>query len=146
MQASYFKSAVFWIFLLAAIPFWLCLIWCFNLETDFNWFREHLSIYLYAGLLLPVIEEIVFRGFIQGQLEKFLGVRRIGVLSYANILTSLIFTAVHFLNHPPAWAILVLIPSLIFGYFRDKDNTLVTPVILHVFYNAGYFLIFGAAD
>jgi membrane protease YdiL (CAAX protease family) len=144
MQLRFYKSAGFWFFLLAAIPFWLCLIVFFDLESNLNWFREHLLTYLYVGLLLPIVEEIVFRGFIQEQFAKHFGDRGLGVLSYANILTSVVFCVLHFVYHPPLWAVMVLIPSLIFGYFKDQYKSLAAPIILHVFYNAGYFLIFGA--
>ncbi len=142
-QTRFYKSTNFWLFLLVAIPFWLCLIYVFNVETNFRWFREHLLSYLYLALLLPVLEEIVFRGFIQEQLSKVFDNRRLGMLSYANIATSVIFCALHFFYHHPVWAALVFIPSLIFGYCKDQYKTLIAPIILHVFYNAGYFLIFG---
>ncbi len=144
MQTVFYKGIGFWFFLLAAIPFWVCLIYFFNIDVNFNWFREYLVKYLYVALLLPIIEEIVFRGFLQQQLGKYLADRSVGILSYANILTSIIFSALHFINHPPVWAVLVLIPSLIFGYFKDQYKSLAAPIIMHVFYNAGYFLIFGA--
>ena len=33
----------------------------------------------------------------------------------------------------------MLLPSLLFGYFKDRYRSLTIPIILHVFYNAGYF-------
>ena len=144
MQTSFWRSAAFWLFITAAIPFWLCLIFFFDHKTNFTWFREHVWTYLLLGAALPVLEEIVFRGFLQEQLSKYLSSRHVGVLSYANILTSIIFSLLHLIVHSPAWALLVLVPSLIFGYFKDRFKTLGAPIALHVFYNAGYFLIFGA--
>lgn len=145
MQVIFWKCMVFWILLIAAIPFWLCLIYFFNFEPNISWLRENIGTYLYIAAALPVLEEIVFRGFLQGQFVKRLGDRGLGVLSYANILTSMVFCAMHFFYHSPLWAALVLIPSLIFGYSKDKYKTLAAPIILHVFYNAGYFLIFGTS-
>ena len=58
-------------------------------------------------------------------------------------LISLVFTGLHFIYHPPLWAASVLLPSLVFGYFKDRYRTLTTPIILHVFYNAGYFWLFA---
>ena len=53
----------------------------------------------------------------------------------------LVFTALHFVNHPPPWAAAVLLPSLLFGYFRDRHGSVLPAIVLHVFYNAGYFLL-----
>jgi len=97
----------------------------------------------------PVLEEIVFRGVLQGYLRRSSwGMHRMGPLTIANILSSFVFTSLHFLSHPPLAAMLVFAPSLVFGYFRDRtdeDRThgMGAPVILHVWYNTGYFLIFG---
>jgi hypothetical protein len=49
--------------------------------------------------------------------------------------------------HPPLAAISVMIPSLIFGHFRDRYNAapyqhLAAPIGLHIWYNSGYFLLF----
>jgi len=93
----------------------------------------------------PVLEELVFRGLLQGWLREkggfinaFLGV------GLANVLTSVVFTALHFINHAPWMAASVFFPSLLFGYFRDRyDGWLVPSIGLHCFYNAGYFLLFG---
>ena len=68
---------------------------------------------------------------------------RLGPLSHANILTSVLFTALHFINHPPLWAAAVLFPSLVFGLFKDRSGGLAAPIILHVFYNSGYFWLFA---
>jgi membrane protease YdiL (CAAX protease family) len=60
-----------------------------------------------------------------------------------NIVTSIVFTGFHFIAHPPGWAIAVIIPSLVFGFFRDRYQHVLPAIILHVFYNSGYFLLFG---
>ena len=65
------------------------------------------------------------------------------MVTHANLITSLVFTGLHFIYHPPLWAASVLLPSLVFGYFKDRYRTLTTPIILHVFYNAGYFWLFA---
>ncbi len=50
------------------------------------------------------------------------------------------------MSHGPLWAALVFFPSLVFGFFKDRTKHLVAPVILHVFYNAGYFWLFVRYD
>lgn len=51
---------------------------------------------------------------------------------------SLQFSALHFIGHPPLWAAGVLLPSLLYGFFRDRHDSVLPPIALHVFYNAGY--------
>lgn len=135
---------------LAAAPVvWGVMIWV--LPSGFQVgavLAEPVRFLLLAGVY-PVLEEIVFRGGLQGRLrECSWGLNRIGPLSFANVLTSVAFTLLHFLAHPPLAAALVFAPSLIFGYFRDRTNGdrmhgLGAPIALHCWYNAGYFLIFG---
>lgn len=95
---------------------------------------------LLALVVYPVLEEFIFRGGLQPWLAQFLPAVR-GPLSWANLLTSLVFCALHFLFHPPLWAAGVFAPSLVFGYFRERHQGLVSPVLLHASYNASYYLL-----
>jgi membrane protease YdiL (CAAX protease family) len=97
-----------------------------------------------AGLVLvrPVVEEFVFRGALQGwALGTTWGGRHLGPLTAANAASSVLFVAAHALAQPPGWAAAVLLPSLLFGYFRDRTGSLLAPCLLHGFYNAGFFLL-----
>ena len=84
----------------------------------------------------PVVEELAFRGVIQEymasktkQYPSFL------FLTVANIMTSVLFVLMHFVHHTPVWALLVFVPSLIFGYFKDQYNNIAPSILLHMFYN-----------
>ena len=58
------------------------------------------------------------------------------------MVQSVVFTSLHLILRP-GWFILgVLVPSLIFGYFRDRYRGVVPAILLHIFYNAGFFLLF----
>ncbi len=100
--------------------------------------------YLLPVLLYPVLEEIVFRGLIQELVHDYLSARVFGPLSAANLITSALFAGMHLFTQPPLWASLVFFPSLVFGFFKDRYHSLTTPILLHVFYNAGYLLLFAA--
>ena len=93
-------------------------------------------------MVYPVLEEIVFRGLLQELVHDYISPRCFGPLSVANLLTSLLFTAMHFLYHAPLWAALVFLPSLVFGFFKDRTGRLIAPILLHGFYNAGFLLLF----
>ncbi|MDQ6995121.1 MAG: JDVT-CTERM system glutamic-type intramembrane protease, partial [Mariprofundaceae bacterium] len=114
--------------------------WAISLST--------LQTLLILALLYPILEELVFRGLIQTWLlEKTWGHISWWGVSLANVLTSLLFMGLHFFQHPPLWAIAVLLPSLIFGYFREHYAQATYPLLpsisLHCFYNAGWFYLFG---
>jgi membrane protease YdiL (CAAX protease family) len=100
--------------------------------------------YLLPVVVYPVAEEIVFRGLIQELLQEYLGGGRLGPLTVANLLTSCLFTGLHFIYHPPLWAALVFFPSLVFGLFKERTGALAAPIVLHVFYNAGFIWLFSA--
>lgn len=96
-----------------------------------------------VALAYPVLEEIVFRGMLQEWLrERWPNFGPTAGITGANLLTSAIFSAAHGLAHPLPWALATFMPSLVFGYFKDKSGTLSQSIVLHIFYNAGYFLIF----
>lgn len=129
--------------LAAAALYWVALYLALEPSPQWAWpLREPLR-FVYPALLFPVAEEIIFRGLVQDLAQRWLQQRTLGPLTYANIATSLLFTALHFLNHPPLWAAAVLVPSLVFGFFKDRSGGLGAPVALHVFYNSGYFWLFG---
>ena len=89
----------------------------------------------------PVLEELAFRGLLQGLLrEQPWGLRAWAGVSAANLGASAAFTAMHFLYHPPLWAAAVAVPSLVFGWLRDRHQSVWTPVIAHVAFNGGFFL------
>lgn len=92
-------------------------------------------------LVQPMLEELMFRGVVQGWLrERAWGRTTVFGVSRANAVASLLFVAAHMPVQPLAWALAVFLPSFIFGYFRDRHGSLLPAVILHVAYNAVFFL------
>jgi len=91
----------------------------------------------------PVVEELAFRGVIQEFIaSKTKQYPSFFYLSVANIMTSVLFVAMHFVHHTPLWAMLVFVPSLVFGYFKEQYGHIGASIFLHMFYNAcSLFLI-----
>ncbi|MDM5263292.1 JDVT-CTERM system glutamic-type intramembrane protease [Sulfurovum sp. XTW-4] len=98
---------------------------------------------LFLIIFYPVVEELAFRGVIQEYIAaKTKEYPSFFYLSIANIVTSLLFVAMHFVHHTPLWAMLVFIPSLVFGYFKEQYGHIGASIFLHMFYNAcSLFLI-----
>ena len=98
------------------------------------------GVWLSLVLWQPLVEELLFRGLLQGRLlEHPWGRRRRLGLSQANWVTSALFAVLHAATHPPLWAAAVFVPSLVFGQARDRAGSVLPAVALHIFYNAGYF-------
>ena len=138
------RDKLFWLAILAGPFFWGSLYYSGTGLTGPGWVSANLVLFLQLALLYPLLEELVFRGLLQESLWKtHLANLSIYCISLPNIITSLLFTAFHFFSHSAAWAVAVIFPSLVFGYFRDRYRHVLPAVILHMFYNSGYFVLFG---
>lgn len=98
---------------------------------------------LAVALLYPVLEEICFRGLLQGWLMQHIGNRpaALWILSWPNVLTSLAFVAAHLPTQPVGWAAATLLPSLVFGFFRERYDSVLPSILLHIYYNTGLILV-----
>ncbi|MBI5673083.1 MAG: JDVT-CTERM system CAAX-type protease [Nitrospirae bacterium] len=102
--------------------------------------------FLSVALWQPLFEELLFRGVIQGQLLQTAWGRKTWIgLSMSNLVVSLLFMSAHLAGHSLSWALLVFIPSLCFGFVRDRFGSVYPAIVLHAFYNAGYVLLTGGA-
>jgi len=108
-------------------------------------------------VIQPVLEELVFRGLLQGQLLRLTDARPLGAgaprqqadrvasagapsLSVANVVTTAVFVAVHLVAQPAAWALAVAVPSLVFGHLRERFVSVYPPIAMHAWYNLGFAL------
>ncbi len=127
--------------LLAAVPVWLVLLW---------WGNGHLlypvGLLAWASLVLlqPVLEELVFRGILQGQALRLTTrhgqARRLGPVTLANVLVTLVFVLLHLRAQPMVWALAVAGPSLVLGHLRERFGSVWPAMLVHAFYNAGFGL------
>lgn len=116
---------------------WLTVVPTFTLDN-----RSIALIVFMTVIWYPVLEEILFRGAIQGGLiNKAFGQKKLIGLTGANWITSLLFVAAHFWYQPVSWALMIIIPSLIYGFFRDRYSSIYPSIFLHVFYNGGFIAI-----
>lgn len=139
------QDSVF-LFLLAFGPMaWLSMIWIFAFQP-LPWHAIGSPAFLSVALWQPLFEELLFRGIIQGHLQQSIARRKTWFgLSTSNLLTSFLFSLVHLANHSISWSLLVFVPSLCFGFVRDRFGSVYPSIALHVFYNTGYFLLIGGA-
>ena len=141
--SPFLRERCFLLALLAGIVFWCGLALSVTLQPIS---LPQLLAWPFWSLVVwqPLAEELIFRGFLQGQLlDRTWGRRSVAGLSCANGLTTLLFVLGHFWQHPPLWALAVAVPSLMFGYMRDRYRSVYPAVMLHIVYNAGYFGLTG---
>ncbi len=88
-------------------------------------------------VVFPLAEELAFRGLLQGQLLRFEKLRRSRAgFSAANLVVTALFVLAHLPLRGPLTAVLVLVPSLAFGWVRDRYAAVWPAAVLHGIYNA----------
>jgi hypothetical protein len=87
-----------------------------------------LALWIGAGVIAPVAEELFFRGLLQTILVNALPSRRMAV-----VWAALAFGLVHF-NQPHAMPALVFI-GVCTGVAYEKTGSLLVPALIHVFFN-----------
>jgi membrane protease YdiL (CAAX protease family) len=130
---------------LAAPAAWLGLYAFVHPPANPGWALADPLRFASLAIAWPLLEELVFRGALQPRLARAAwGARENWGITTANVVTSLLFAGAHFAAHDRALAAATFLPSLVFGYFRDRYGSITPGAALHVFYNAGWFLIAGA--
>ncbi len=137
------RDSVF-LFLFALGPLvWLGMIGILAVQP-LPWHAIWSLAFLSVALWQPLAEELLFRGVLQGHVLQSIGKQKAWIgLSIPNLLTSLFFTLAHLVGHSISWALLVFVPSLCLGLVRDRFESVYPSIILHAFYNTGYFLLMG---
>lgn len=95
-------------------------------------------------LLIPICEEIVFRGLLQNELASYGRLRRtlLGI-SWDNLISSTLFTVIHAIYFENILLLTIEFPALLFGYFYSQYRRLIYPVLLHIWYNTNGLLIYS---
>lgn len=136
------KDPLFYAALMAGLLFWLALYLLQQPVIQWDWPLLQPWQFLVPVVFYPLVEEMVFRGLLQELVHEYISHHSLGLISVANLVTSVAFTAMHFIYHAPLWAALVFFPSLVFGFFKDRTGRLTAPILLHIFYNAGFLWLF----
>jgi membrane protease YdiL (CAAX protease family) len=139
----FYRDALYWLAWLAAGVFWLGL-WLTSAVQPLPWQQVWSWPFFSLALWQPFMEELGFRGVLQGSLTTCSwGRKGWHGITLANGITSVLFAFAHCWHHPPFWAAAVLAPSLVFGVCRERYRSVYPAMLLHAFYNAGYFMLTG---
>lgn len=99
--------------------------------TQRQGFSSVLIFWLTLGVSAPIFEEIIFRGFLFPSLTKYLQPK------LSLLISSSLFALVH-MNVNDILPLTML--GFILGFVYDRSRNLVTPILLHCFWNTGSFI------
>lgn len=142
-------------FLLVVMPVFLVgyyLLARFYLGREFG-FRPwgaaalaELAAWQVLGVALP--EEVFFRGWLQGRLNRMIGLRfrlfgaRIGPGLF---IAAAVFAGFHLLYRPSPSRLLVFFPGLLFGLYRERTKSVAVPILTHAAANFLFLIAQGWA-
>jgi CAAX protease family protein len=95
-----------------------------------------LIVFLLAVVGAPVIEELFFRGLLQGAFTRRLGP------TPAIFVTAVIFCFAHVLSEGPTAPEVLFPAALILGYLRHRTGRLAAGMVAHATFNATLFALF----
>jgi len=93
--------------------------------------------FVLVGILAPVIEELIFRGFV------YPGLRRIMTVPAAALASALIFAAVH-IAVPVGSLLAITLIGVVLAYLYERSGSLIAPMVTHAMYNSFVFLLLAA--
>lgn len=137
MKKYFFPLIVF----ISVLLYFICCIYLYGISSISVY---NIILFLFAS---PLLEEFIFRGLVQNNINNFLKTGVFLHISFGNIISSLIFTFIHLLLNDFAFIyLLVFLPSLFFGYLYDKYRNLLLPVLFHSFFNINVFTAYPLND
>jgi len=108
----------------------------FPLESLFNSRAAAYAIGVFAILVAPLVEELIFRGILFAIFESQVGLR------FAILITAILFGGLHVPEYWGAWnhMFLIFLVGLVFSLARGMSGSLAPSVFLHAGYNATMML------
>jgi membrane protease YdiL (CAAX protease family) len=81
---------------------------------------------IFAALIVPIFEELLFRGFFQTSLRSLSDSPWVAI-----VFTSIFFAILHPPSHIPALFML----SVGLGYAYERSGSLLRPILMHILFN-----------
>jgi hypothetical protein len=105
-------------------------------QKSFHWIWQ---IFLIQLFLVAFPEEIFYRGYLQSRLDQMIGkdqkILGVWVNLQSILLCSVLFAIAHLLTIPNLARLSVFFPSLLFGWMRRADRSVVPVAIFHALCN-----------
>ena len=98
----------------------------------------NIILFLFAS---PLVEEYIFRGLVQKKIQKYIKYTFFSYITLSNIITSIIFTACHFVADSNfIVTTLIFIPSIYLGILYDQYKSIKHPFFAHSILNIIVFI------
>jgi uncharacterized protein len=94
-------------------------------------------------LLVALPEELFFRGYLQSRFNQILGKNwkfLSAQIGPGILVTAFLFAFAHFMIKPSADRLLVFFPALLFGFLREKTDSLIAPILFHFACNLTFII------
>ena len=99
--------------------------------TEYPQLPLRIMIVFLAVVIAPLLEEMLFRGFVQTTMRSFINIKN---SAWAAIAASSAFFAIMHEN-PGHWPALFVL-GVCLGYSYEKSGSLLRPIFIHMFFNA----------
>lgn len=143
-------SSIIWaaIWILITFPvFYLAWEWIQTSYYEYKWtliIPDNLSgIIIFQFLATAIPEELFFRGYLQGRMNRILG--KNWSLWGADIgpglfIAAAVFALCHLVIETGWMRLAVFLPAMLMGWMREKTGSIVAPVIFHTASNISYLI------
>jgi len=111
----------------------------FNLQAPDNL----LNLVFTQLLIVALPEEWFFRGYVQARFNQALGKEKIlfrASIGWGWILSAGLFALAHFFIWLKPESLLVFFPALVFGWLREKTDSLLAPILFHFSANLTFII------
>jgi membrane protease YdiL (CAAX protease family) len=102
-----------------------------KLIAEYPQLPVRIMIIFLAVVIAPLLEEMLFRGFVQTTLRSFINIRNSAWAAIA--ISSAFFATMH--ADPGHWPALFVL-GVCLGYSYEKSGSLLRPIFIHSFFNA----------
>ena len=99
--------------------------------TEYTQLPLRIMIVFVAVVIAPLLEELMFRGFVQTTIRSFINIRN---SAWPAIAASSVFFAIMHAD-PGHWPSLFIL-GVCLGYSYEKSGSLLRPIFIHLFFNA----------
>jgi membrane protease YdiL (CAAX protease family) len=99
--------------------------------TEYQQLPLRIMIVFVAEVIAPLLEEMLFRGFVQTTIRSFINIKNSAWPAIA--ASSVFFATMH--ENPAHWPALFVL-GVCLGYSYEKSGSLFRPIFIHFFFNA----------
>jgi len=99
--------------------------------SEYTQLPLRIMIVFVAVIIAPLLEEMLFRGFVQTTIRSFFNIRNSAWPAIA--ASSVFFAIMH--EDPGHWPALFIL-GVCLGYSYEKSGSLLRPIFIHLFFNA----------